>query len=58
MDNESKVSVTIPVYNSDRYINECIDSLSCQTYPNIEDVAVDDESNDTSLSILRVMGMR
>lgn len=58
MDNESKVSVTIPVYNSDRYINECIYSLSCQTYPNIEDIAVDDESNDTSLSILRVMGMR
>lgn len=27
MDNESKVSVTIPVYNSDRYINECIPQI-------------------------------
>lgn len=47
------VSIVVPVYNSEQYINRCIDSLLCQDYPNIEIVIVDDGSIDNSLNICK-----
>ena len=47
------VSVVIPVYNSERYLEECLDSVISQTYQNIEIIAVDDGSDDSSLDILK-----
>ena len=47
------VSVIIPVYNAEKYIRECLDSLLCQTYPDFEIICVDDGSQDRSLEILR-----
>lgn len=47
------VSVIIPVYNAEKYIKECIDSLLKQTYPDFEIICVDDGSQDRSLEILR-----
>ncbi len=41
-----KVSVVIPVYNVEKYLNECIKSIVNQTYKNIEIILVDDESKD------------
>ena len=46
------VSVVIPVYNSEKFLEECLDSILTQTYQNIEIIAVDDGSTDTSPGIL------
>lgn len=47
------VSVVIPVYNAERYIEECLDSLLRQTCSDFEVICVDDGSGDRSLEILR-----
>ena len=46
------ISVVIPVYNSEKFLEECLDSILAQTYQNIEIIAVDDGSTDSSLDIL------
>lgn len=47
-----KVSVIIPVFNVEKYVEECLDSLLNQTLKDIEIICVDDGSKDKSLSIL------
>lgn len=47
-----KVSVIIPVYNVEKYLRECLDSLRKQTLKEIEIICVDDGSTDSSLEIL------
>lgn len=47
------VSVIIPVYNVEKYIEKCIDSVIQQTYTNIEIICVDDGSRDDSVKIIR-----
>jgi len=46
------VSVVIPVYNSEKFLEECLNSILTQSYRNIEIIAVDDGSTDTSSDIL------
>lgn len=48
-----KFSIVIPVYNSGKYINECLDSVINQTFKDIEIICIDDGSTDNSLSILK-----
>lgn len=48
-----KVSIIIPVYNAEKFIKECIDSLLRQTCSDFEIICVDDGSQDHSLEILR-----
>ena len=52
MMNNKLVSIVIPVYNSERFLEECLNSILEQTYQNIEIIAIDDGSNDSSLDIL------
>lgn len=48
-----KVSVIIPVYNVEKYLRECLDSVINQALKDIEIICVDDGSPDNSLSILK-----
>ena len=48
----TRVSIVIPVYNAEKYLDECIRSALDQTYADIEVVAVDDGSTDSSPEIL------
>lgn len=47
-----KVSIIVPVYNVERYLEECLDSLVSQTLSPIEIICVDDGSTDSSGAIL------
>lgn len=49
---EVLVSVIVPVFNVEKYIEKCICSLVEQNFSNYEIIAVDDSSTDSSLEIL------
>ena len=52
------VSVIIPVYNTEKYLCQCLDSIINQTLKNIEIICVDDGSTDGSLEILNDYSQR
>lgn len=52
MMNSPLVSIIVPVYNTEKYVSECLNSLIQQSYAHIEIIAVDDGSTDNSLKIL------
>lgn len=47
------ISVVVPVYNSSKYISQCLRSILNQTYPPQEIIVVDDGSVDNSLDVIR-----
>lgn len=48
-----KISIIVPVYNSEKYLKQCLDSLFAQTLKDIEIIAINDGSTDDSLKILQ-----
>ena len=50
--NENKISVIVPVYNIENYIEKTVESIRNQTYKNLEIILVDDGSSDNSGRIL------
>ena len=48
-----KVSIIVPIYNVEKYIEKCIKSLISQTYCNIEILLINDESTDNSQTICK-----
>ena len=52
MDKQLKISVLIPIFNAEKFLGKCLDSVFSQTYSPIEYVFVDNCSTDNSLAIL------
>ncbi len=48
------ISVLVPIFNVEKYLRECLDSIVTQSYNNLEIICVNDGSTDGSLSILKV----
>ena len=55
MDKKYILTVIIPVYNNDKYIKRCLNSVINQSIKNIKIIIVDDGSTDTSYNIINRM---
>ena len=53
MRKNTKVSIIIPIYNMEKYLEECLDTAIGQTLKDIEIICVNDGSQDNSLSIIK-----
>lgn len=47
------ISVLVPIYNVEKYLHECLDSLRSQTFTDFEAICINDGSTDSSLEIIR-----
>lgn len=47
-----KVSIVVPIYNTENYVERCLDSLLKQTLTDIEIICVNDASTDASLTVV------
>lgn len=48
MNKMAEIGIVVPVYNAERYLKTCIESILCQTFQNFEIILIDDGSTDTS----------
>ena len=53
MTTKPKISVIIPVYNNEKFIEQCIESVLNQSYNDINIYVVDDGSDDNSKNIIK-----
>lgn len=51
--NTPKISVIVPIYNMEKYLSRCLDSILSNDYGNLEIICVDDGSTDSSANILK-----
>ena len=51
MNNQIKISITVPIYNAVKYLKKCLDSIAAQTLKEIEVILIDDGSDDGSAEI-------
>lgn len=52
-DQDALVSVIVPIYNVERYLDQALDSISAQTHKNLEIICINDGSTDGSLDIIK-----
>lgn len=52
-DSSALISIIIPVYNAERYLSQCLESILNQTYKRLEIICVNDGSSDNSIEILK-----
>lgn len=57
-ENNPLVSIVIPIYNNEQYLNQCLESVCSQTYANLEIILVNDGSEDDSLDICKQFACR
>jgi len=48
-----KISIVVPSYNQDVYLEKCLNSIICQNYPNLELIVIDGGSTDKSVEIIK-----
>lgn len=53
-----RISVIIPAYNAEKYLERCLDSVLCQTYPHLEIIVIDDGSQDTTGKMIDTMAAK
>lgn len=53
-----KISVIVPVYNVEKYLHVCLNSVLNQTYQNFEIICIDDASTDSSLEVLEYFAQK
>lgn len=53
-----KVSVLVPVYNTEKYLSKCLDSILCQTLEDIEIIITNDGSTDNSQNIIKAYAQK
>lgn len=53
MKKRPKISIIIPVYNTEKYVGRCLDSVIDQTFRDIEVLVIDDGSTDDSPNIIK-----
>ena len=53
-----RIAVLIPVYNVEKYLGRCLDSVLAQTHPDVEVFCCDDGSTDRTLDILKAYALR
>ncbi len=58
MDKQAMISIIVPIYNSEPYLDRCLASLEKQTYKNLEIWMIDDGSTDESAAICRAYEQR
>lgn len=51
--NNEKVSIIVPIYNAEKYLEECIESVTSQTYKNLQIILVNDGSKDKSWELCK-----
>ena len=56
--NHPKVSVIIPVYNTEKYVKESVESIMQQTLQDIEIIIINDGSTDNSLSVINLLAQQ
>ena len=54
----AKISVIVPIYNAEKYLAQCIESLIHQTHRNLQILLINDGSTDSSLSIAQEFAQR
>lgn len=55
---EKKTSIIVPIYNAEKYLAKCLDSIIEQTYSNLEVILINDGSKDGSLAICELYSER